>query len=155
VSPGRLNKPSQKPRTSQSALAFAQGAFGLNRTVPVAVLSRDKSQDRELRFFDHCARWGAEYRGTTFTADAQAHRDSALPAIASRVAAALGLAEADVTQKVLRLMWEACQYDIVVDSEPGRWCTLFDESDAAALEFGDDLASYNRRVRCLLQSRPD
>eukprot|EP00727_Mastigamoeba_balamuthi_P013563 m51a1_g883 hypothetical protein (456) ;mRNA; f:888592-890308 len=135
-----------KPRTAQSALAFAEGALGAQRDVPVAVVSESKKLDRELRFFDHCPRWEAEvHRSGEALAQSEQYRAAVAPAIARRIAATLSVPEANVTVGAVRAMWEACQYDYVVGGELGRWCALFDDANAAELHFADDLATYVRR----------
>eukprot|EP00727_Mastigamoeba_balamuthi_P013841 m51a1_g908 hypothetical protein (426) ;mRNA; f:109232-110590 len=136
-----------KPRTSQSSIAFGLGAikaYGFNE---MTWSVNEDQTGRELRFFEKCSAYinGVEDNATV-AAQISEYQQRAYSAIAPKLAAATGLPVAKLLEKDrVQVMWDLCLWDSSVHGRwrgANGWCSLFDESDAAALEFGEDLDKY-------------
>jgi len=141
-----------KLRSSQSAIAFAQGLFegtghlGLAKFRPVAVKSSGSyDDDAVLRIFEACPKWqkitakrNSEYR--KFLNGPEMRR------VARNIAKRLGLTKKITLRPDMVLeMFLMCAFGIQTDSADSSWCAVFEEADFKVLEYLSDLKLYWER----------
>jgi multiple inositol-polyphosphate phosphatase/2,3-bisphosphoglycerate 3-phosphatase len=142
---------SRKPRTAQSAAAFAVamlaggGSLGEARLRSFSVLTNGK----QLRPFEFCDHYETVVKDSEDTLRQQReYLKEVMPVLTKKVAARLGVPTGrEVSAADVWAAWNACHYEVVVHNRTDTWCTVFDEGDAEALEFSEDLMSYMRKGR--------
>lgn len=149
-----------KLRSSQSAVAFAQGLFegtghlGLAKFRPVAVkFSGSFDDDVILRIFEACPKWKkitakrnsrSEYR--KFLNGPEMGR------VTRNIAKRLGLTEKITLRPDMALeMFLMCAFGIQTDSADSSLCAVFEEADFKVVEYLSDLKlywdrAYGRRI---------
>lgn len=151
-----------KLRSSQSAVAFAQGLFegkghlGPGRYQPIAIKSSGPSNDDiYLRIFEACPKWRkktAEY--------AKFLNGTEMRVVLQNIKGRLKLGKAfNLRPSWAVEMFLMCAFGIQTDSADTSWCDLFGEEDLKVLEYLNDLKLYwersyghaiNYRMSCLL-----
>ncbi|TYZ57152.1 hypothetical protein PybrP1_004147 [[Pythium] brassicae (nom. inval.)] len=133
-----------KPRTQQSAAAFAFGFFG-GRYAPLRVHVDAVGVDHALRFFANCPAYDraidqnasatihhAQYRG-----GAQMRRN--LRAFRERAG------DAALTQTDLEAAYAGCAFDVAVRGVYDEWCALFDAETLHAMDYFHDLKHFYKK----------
>lgn len=149
-----------KLRSSQSAIAFAQGLFegkghlGSARFIPVAVKSSGSyDDDIVLRIFEACLKWQkvtakkssrSEYR--KFLNGPEMRR------VVRNILSRLKLAgKMPLDPNVALEMFLMCAFGSQTDSADASWCAVFEEADLKVVEYLSDLKlywdrSYGRKI---------
>eukprot|EP00727_Mastigamoeba_balamuthi_P013952 m51a1_g918 putative histidine acid phosphatase superfamily protein (430) ;mRNA; r:179550-181128 len=136
-----------KPRTCQSSIAFGLGAIKADGLKKMTWGVSEDAIGKELRFFDKCAAYLRDVVGNaTLNAELRAYQDRAYAAVAPKLSAKTGISVKHLLKKDrVQTMWDLCVFDTLVygdDEAASGWCSLFDEADAKALEFAEDLEKY-------------
>ena len=142
-----------KLRSSQSAVAFAQGLFegnghlGTGKYQPVAVkFSGTYDNDNVLRIFEACPKWqkvtaksnaGGKSESTKFMKGPEMRK------VLQNISDRLKLGK----KFSLRPSWAVemflmCAFGVQTDSADASWCALFEEADLKVLEYLNDLKLY-------------
>eukprot|EP00727_Mastigamoeba_balamuthi_P007290 m51a1_g3181 hypothetical protein (439) ;mRNA; f:415297-416816 len=134
------------PRTAQTAAAFTVGAVGSRFTWserPWVAVSESKANDKELRFFEACAKYVTRVdENKSATAEQKKFLEQVTPGIAKKIAGLTGLpADEMVAQEMVTRMWDTCSFEQTVLGK-SNWCSVFDKEDAKLLEYGEDLDKY-------------
>ena len=142
-----------KLRSSQSAVAFAQGLFegsghlGSGKYQPVAVkFSGSYDDDSVLRIFEACPKWQkltAKSYETGKTEYAKFMNGPEMRRVLKNISDRLKLGR----KSSLRVKWAIemflmCAFGIQTDSADASWCALFEEADLKVLEYLSDLKLY-------------
>lgn len=157
-----------KLRSSESAVAFAQGLFegkghlGPGKYQPVAIKSSGPSnEDTYLRIFEACPKWKkrtakANREYANFTKGPEMRR--VLEKISDRLKLGKSFSARLEYQWAVE-MFLMCAFGIQTDSADTSWCDLFEEEDLKVLEYLNDLKLYwdrsygrkiNHRMSCRL-----
>lgn len=141
----------QVSRAGVSASAFAQGYLqgqgnlGPNHFEPTFIYSDTDTLDI-LRFFDNCPLYTQLLdNGTLDAIEAEKYTNQQYPAIAQRVATALGVSGVwNITIDQLDSMLTACAFEVSAFNKLDGWCPLFSPDDINAFEYVDDLENYQQ-----------
>lgn len=149
-----------KLRSSQSAVAFAQGLFegkghlGSMKFRPVAVkFSGSYNDDIVLRIFEACPRWQkitarkrsqSEYRN--FVNGPEMRKVSRKIVKRLRLSGKYSLRPEDAVE-----MFLMCAFGVQTDSADSSWCSVFEDEEFKVLEYLNDLKlywdrSYGRKI---------
>lgn len=133
-----------KPRTQQSAAAFAFGFFG-GRHAPMRVHVDAVGTDHELRFFDNCPAYDrAIDRNASATAHHAAYRAGAQ--MRRNLRAFRRLAGDDsLEQKDLEAAYAGCAFDVAVRDVYDEWCSLFDAETLYSMDYFHDLKHFYKK----------
>ena len=154
-----------KLRSSQSAVAFAQGIFeqqgtvGLARYQPVAVqFSGPADKDRVLRIHEACPKWKkvrTEYD--------KFMKGPHVRNVTENIHKILNLKnKTNLLPQTIVEMWLSCAYGTQTDSNDISLCYLFGDKDLEVMEYLNDLRMYssysygrkiNSRMACLLYTK--
>eukprot|EP00727_Mastigamoeba_balamuthi_P009884 m51a1_g5518 hypothetical protein (430) ;mRNA; r:409101-410484 len=136
-----------KPRTAQTAVAFGLGALRMSgfRYSPFA--ANEDSTGRELRFFEECTAYvNSVEDNDTAQAPLTAYQTATYAKLAPKLATKTGLTTAQLLSgSMVQNFWDLCVYETLVHGRRvgmNGWCSLFDLSDAKAMEFADDIDKY-------------
>lgn len=133
-----------KPRTQQSASAFAFGFF-LNELQPVFMHVDAIGEDHELRFFDNCPAYDHHIdQNTTATLQHARYRHSAQMQANLRKFRALAT-NAALTQKDLEAAYAGCAFDVAVWDVFDEWCSLFDAEMLHSMDYFHDLKHFYKK----------
>lgn len=161
-----------KLRSSQSAVAFAQGLFegtghlGPGKYQPVAVkFSGSYDNDNVLRIFEACPKWqklNAKRNAEGKTEYAKFLNGQELRRVVRNISDRLKLGKKfSLRPNWVVEMFLMCAFGIQTDSKDTSWCSVFEEEDLTVLEYLSDLKHYwsrsygrqiNYRMSCPLYS---
>ena len=142
-----------KLRSSQSAVAFAQGLFegsgrlGPGKHQPVAVkFSGSYDDDHVLRIFEACPKWQkvtAKSKTGGKSETAKFMKGPEMRKVLQNISDRLKLGK----KILLRPSWVVemflmCAFGMQTDSADASWCSLFQEADLKVLEYLNDLKLY-------------
>lgn len=141
-----------KLRSSQSAIAFAQGLFegeghlGPAKLRPVAVkFSGSYDDDKVLRIFEACPKW----QKLTAKRNSQYRKFMNGPEmrkVLRKISKRLQLAEKLTLRPEVALeMFLMCAFGVQTDSADSSWCAVFEDADFKVLEYLSDLKLYWER----------
>ncbi|TMW64880.1 hypothetical protein Poli38472_009047 [Pythium oligandrum] len=132
-----------KPRTKQSAMAFAYGFFQeqlqsvLYHTDPIG-------QDTALRFFDNCPALDlAVARNKSATIEHKRYRLS--KQMHRNLRRFQRLAGQPLEQSDLEAAYAACAFDVSVRGRLDEWCTLFDQELLFSMDYFHDLKHFYKK----------
>ena len=151
-----------KPRTQQSAQAFAAGLAGADALTPDTLASLPHAalgEDPLLRFHKMCPRYESSVKdNATLDRDAKGGDPSLLRRIvARRLGATLSAAGVTITpeeegggkvgavdDKAMKAVWKVCQMEQLLQIPPERsdWCGLLSDDDILVMETLGDLDMY-------------
>ena len=138
---------SDKLRSSQSAVAFAQGIFeqqgpvGLSKYQPIAVkVSGPAGADRILRVHDACPKWKKTYANSQ-NEYAKFLHGARVQNVTEKIRSRLNN-KTNVSPAVVRAMYLMCAFSTQTDSNDVSLCSLFDDEDLKVLEYLNDLKMY-------------
>uniref|UniRef100_K3WU79 Multiple inositol polyphosphate phosphatase 1 n=1 Tax=Globisporangium ultimum (strain ATCC 200006 / CBS 805.95 / DAOM BR144) TaxID=431595 RepID=K3WU79_GLOUD len=133
-----------KPRTQQSASAFAFGFFR-SQLQPVFMHVDAIGEDHELRFFDNCPAYDhAIDRNATATLQHAEYRQSAQMRANLRRFRALAR-NPTLTQKDLEAAYAACAFDVSVWNILNEWCELFNADMLHSMDYFHDLKHFYKK----------
>lgn len=154
-----------KLRSSQSAVAFAQGIFerqgtvGLARYMPVAVqFSGPADKDRVLRIHEACPKWKKVRKEYDKFMNGPHVRN-----VTENIYNILNLKnKTKLLPQTIVEMWLSCAYGTQTDSNDMSLCYLFGDEDLEVMEYLNDLRIYwsysygrkiNSKMACLLYTK--
>ena len=155
-----------KLRSSQSAVAFAQGIFeglgpvGPAKYQPIAVkFSGAANKDRVLRIYEACPKW-KKVIGKGKSEYAKFVRGPHVRNVTENIYSRLNLKnKTKLTPQNIVEMFLSCAFGTQTDSNDVSWCSLFEDDDLKVMEYLNDLKLYwsysygrdiNYRMACLL-----
>lgn len=113
------------------------------KTIPVAMSSESKGNDRKLRFFDDCAKYTNEIKKNPATlAESEAYFALHRGEVTKRISNVTGIPIVNLTNDILEGMWSACQSEVSVFDNAENWCSIFTPRDAEIFEYTYDLSAY-------------
>lgn len=156
-----------KLRSSQSAVAFAQGIFEHEGTVgkgkyqPIAVkFSGPADSDRVLRIYEACPKWKKVNAKSQNSEYAKFIRGPQVQNVIENIYGRLKLkGKIRLTPRIIVEIFLMCAFGMQTDSNDISLCSLFEYEDLKALEYLLDLKMYwsysygrklNYRMACLL-----
>lgn len=140
-----------KLRTSQSALAFAQGLFEgsgqLGSTVkyqPVAVkFSGPHDRDKVLRFYDVCPRYRKKAKVSQTRQYSRFLNGPEVLQVARNIERRLNLTgKMNLSPNSVVELFLICAFETQTSGCEGQWCSVFEEEDISVLEYLLDLKNY-------------
>ena len=140
-----------KLRSSQSAVAFAQGLFegkgkvGSAKYQPVAVkFSGSYDDDSVLRIFEACPKWQKiTEKKRSRSEHAKFLNGPEMREVVQKIAERLKLRKKILlTPQMVVEMFLMCAFGIQTDSADSSWCEVFEEADLKVLEYLNDLKLY-------------
>ena len=142
-----------KLRSSQSAVAFAQGLFegnghlGTGKYQPVAVkFSGSYDDDSVLRIFEACPKWQKLNTAKIRSEYAKFMDGPEMRRVVQNISDRLKLGKKFLLQPKMTLeMFLMCAFGIQTDSADASWCALFEQADLKVLEYLSDLKLYWER----------
>lgn len=148
-----------KLRSSQSAVGFAQGIFeqqgpvGLAKYQPIAVrFSGPADQDRVLRIYEACPKWKKVHAKLSDSEYAKFIRGPQMRNVTENICSRLNLkTKTKLTPKIVVEMFLMCAFGTQTDSNDVSLCSLFEDEDLKVLEYLNDLKiywsySYGRKI---------
>ena len=149
-----------KLRSSQSAIAFAQGLFegkghlGSAKFRPVAVKSSGSyDDDIVLRIFEACPKWQRiTSKRNTRSEYRKFLNGPEMRKVVRNIFKRLKLAQKITLRPDMALeMFLMCAFGIQTDSADASWCAVFEEADFKVVEYLSDLKlywdrSYGRKI---------
>lgn len=152
-----------KLRSSQSAVSFAQGLFeyrgnvGDSRYQPVAIKSSGPShRDRVLRIYEACPKWRNKIRFSEYRKFLSGEH---MRKVTENIRTRLNLHNKTLSPQAVVEMYLMCAFGTQTDSKDVSLCSLFSDDDFRVLEYLNDLKVYwsygygrkiNSRMACLL-----
>ena len=140
-----------KLRSSQSAVAFAQGLFegkghlGTGKYQPVAVkFSGSYDDDSVLRIFEACPKWQKVTEKKRSRSEyVKFMNGPEMRRVVQNISTRLKLGKKlSLRPQMAVEMFLMCAFGIQTDSADGSWCEVFDEADLKVLEYLNDLKLY-------------
>lgn len=132
-----------KPRTQQSAMAFAYGFF--KGVQPVFYQSSPIGEDKELRFYDNCPAFEQQIdRNKTATIEFSKYRDSNRMRRNLRRFRELAFNDS-LTQDDLEAAYAGCAFDAAARGVFNHWCSLFDEEMILSMDYFHDLKHFYKK----------
>ena len=140
---------SDKLRSSQSAVAFAQGIFeqqgsvGLSKFQPVAVkVSGPAGEDRVLRVHEACPKW-KKMNAKSSGEYAKFIHGPYVQNVTENLYSRLNLKnKTKLTFKIVFEMFLMCAFGTQTDSNDVSLCSVFEDEDLNVLEYLNDLKIY-------------
>ncbi|DBA05001.1 TPA: hypothetical protein N0F65_007003 [Lagenidium giganteum] len=136
-----------KPRTQQSAMAFAYGFFG--SVQPVHYETDPIGQDHELRFFDNCPAFDVRIENNkSATVEHARYRTSAqMQRSLERFRAYVGgPRKHELDQRDLEAAYAGCAFDYATQGLlTDEWCSLFDEEMLRTMDYFHDLKHFYKK----------
>ena len=161
-----------KLRSSQSAVAFAQGIFEQRGTVelgkyqPIAVqFSGPADRDRVLRIYEACPRWKKVNAKSSANSEyAKFIHGPRVRNVTKKITERLNLNNKPnlITPQDVVEMYLMCAFGTQTDSRDVSLCSLFDDDDLEVMEYLNDLKIYwsygygrkiNYKMACQLYRR--
>ena len=138
-------------RTSQSAVAFAQGLFegkghiGTKEAFqPVAVkFSGPQDGDRILRFYDVCPRYKKLVKESLAKQYNRFLKGPEMSAVARNIERRLNLTgKMKLSDRSVVELFLMCAFETQTSGVEGQWCSVFDRQDLEVLEYLFDLKIF-------------
>ncbi|XP_028400501.1 multiple inositol polyphosphate phosphatase 1-like [Dendronephthya gigantea] len=160
-----------KLRSSQSAVAFAQGIFEqrgpveLGKYQPIAIQSSGPAdRDQVLRIYEACPKWKKENAKSTISEYSKFIHGPRVRNVTEKIAKRLNLNNKPnlITPKDVVELYLMCAFGTQTDSNDVSLCSLFEDDDLEVMEYLNDLKIYwsygrgrkiNYKMACLLYKK--